>query len=130
MWFDNAIHKEKIKFMFNNEFSLDCVELENFLFYTYSSLRVVFHNKNIPKIFPNKWINNEFNSLTLVLDFGNIIHFECKGNNLGFECSPIIESIEGKTSLIIINNDFYLHCISEFLTIDDITPYLDQRWIK
>ncbi len=49
---------------------------------------------------------------------------------MGFECTPIIKSTREETTLAIENKDFYLHCVAGFMTIDDITPYLDQRWIK
>lgn len=55
MWFDNAIHKEKIGYMFDNKLSLENIEFEKFLFFDNTSLKVVFCSKNIPDHIPQKW---------------------------------------------------------------------------
>ncbi|NDL01550.1 Imm50 family immunity protein [Photorhabdus bodei] len=128
MWFENAIYKEKIKHMFNNELSIEHVEVEIVSFYAHSSLRLGFHSKNILTTFPDKWNKSEFNALSILLELGDIIHFECKGISLGFECTPTIEYKDNKIHMSIFHNNFYFNCIAQFLTIRDITPYLDERW--
>ena len=130
MWFKFATFNEKVKFMFNNEFPLDMVEFENFIFYARSSLRLVFNTHKVPQVYPDKWNKNEFNALTIKLDFYDIITFSCNGNTLGFECTPIIESTKDETSLTIIKNGFNLKIKSKTMSIREISPYLDERWIK
>ncbi|WP_323840658.1 Imm50 family immunity protein [Photorhabdus africana] len=130
MWFDNAIHKEKIKFMFNNELSIDDVEFENFIYHDFSILRIQLRGKKLPVTVPKKWSKNIYNSLSIILTLGNVSTLNVNGGKVGFECTPIIKSTREETTLTIENKDFYLHCVAGFMTIDDITPYLDQRWIK
>lgn len=130
MWFKFATFNEKVKFMFNNELPLDMVEFENFIFYARSSLRLVFNTHKVPQVYPDKWNKNEFNALTIKLDFYDIIMFSCNGNTLGFECTPIIESTKDETSLTIIKNGFNLKIKSKTMSIGEISPYLDERWIK
>ncbi|MBD2816678.1 hypothetical protein ID850_18525 [Xenorhabdus sp. Flor] len=128
MWFENAIYKEKIKHMFNDELSIEHVEFETLLFYAHSSLRIGFHSKNVPTTFPTKWDKIDFNALSIVLELGDIIDFESKGTRLGFECTPVIKYIGDEVHLHISHDNFYLNCVAQFLTIRDITPYLDERW--
>lgn len=49
MWFNFAHGKDKIKFMFNNELSINNAEFDNFLFYDLSKIRICFNTRNIPK---------------------------------------------------------------------------------
>ncbi|WP_240630261.1 Imm50 family immunity protein, partial [Brenneria alni] len=64
MWFKYAVGKEKINFMFNNDFSLLGLELISFSF-NHSSLYLSFSCRNIPEKYPIKWNKNSFNSLLL-----------------------------------------------------------------
>ncbi|WP_192903296.1 Imm50 family immunity protein [Photorhabdus khanii] len=130
MWFEKAMYKEKIKFMFNNELSIDDSILETFLYHTDSMLRISFHSDKLPKIFPEKWKKNEFNALKIILTFGGVKILEYQGGKIGIRCSPIIESEKEKIILSIKNNEFSIYCVANFMVIDDIIPYLDQRWIK
>ncbi|WP_052145723.1 Imm50 family immunity protein [Xenorhabdus nematophila] len=84
--------------------------------------------KKIPATYPKKWDNNGFNAMNLVLSMSNINSFESKGSRVGFICSPKINSTHHDSSIEIINKDFYLLCNADFLTIDGITPYIDERW--
>lgn len=43
MWFENAMGNEKIKFMFNNEFSMDSIQLESFELHYHSTLQLHFY---------------------------------------------------------------------------------------
>ncbi|WP_436876414.1 Imm50 family immunity protein [Siccibacter turicensis] len=128
MWFEHAVFNEKIKFMFNNELSIENVEVEDFLYYSTSMLRIGMKTKTLPKTTPDKWKKNKFNSLSITLEFGNVRRFECRGGDIGFECTPIIVSNKEKTLLTIENENFYLYCESDFMTIKDISPFLDCRW--
>lgn len=107
---------------------LSVLNLILFLFYAHSSLRLGFHSKNVPATFPTKWDKKEFNALSIVLELGDIIHFESKGTSLGFECTPTIEYKDDRVHVCISHDNFYFNCIAQFLTIRDITPYLDERW--
>jgi hypothetical protein len=126
MWFEYAHGKEKIIHMFNSELSLVDVVFESFLFYTHSSLRVNFHVKKIPQHVPEKWKTVKFNSIRINLEFSNIIKFESKGCNLGFRCTPMIYFNDNNIYLIIKDKDFELRCISEFMEIQDIAPFLGR----
>lgn len=130
MWFNNAIYKEKVDFMFGGELSIKNVEFEDFLYHSGSILRVSFRSRDIPKKIPDKWKVKKFNTLVLTLSFGNVSLFECKGRNIGFNCAPVIVSKQKEVTLLIENEHFYLECVAGFMIIDDITPCLDERWIK
>ncbi|XUA20896.1 Imm50 family immunity protein [Citrobacter sp. OP27] len=124
MWFEYAHGKEKIIHMFNSELSLDDVVFESFIFYTHSSLRVNFYVKKIPQHVPEKWEAVKFNAIKINLEFSNVTKFESKGCNLGFRCTPAIYFNDGNIYLIIKDKDFELSCISEFMEIQDIAPFL------
>ncbi|WP_338803683.1 Imm50 family immunity protein [Xenorhabdus griffiniae] len=128
MWFKNAIRNEQIKYMFNNEFDISEVEFISYTFHRHSSLQLCFICKKIPSVYPEKWNKKGFNAMSLVLSMSNINSFESKGNKVNFICSPQISSTDSSTSIEIINEDFYLLCNADFLTIDGITPYIDERW--
>ncbi|BEN63819.1 hypothetical protein SMKC072_16410 [Serratia marcescens] len=42
MWFENAIGKEKIKFMFNNELNIKNIEVDNLSLEHFSDLKIGF----------------------------------------------------------------------------------------
>ncbi|QXF34509.1 hypothetical protein CE143_16125 [Photorhabdus luminescens] len=128
MWFEHAMYKEKIHFMFNGELSINNVEFEDFLYHTGSILRIGIRSRNIPKNIPEKWKKREFNALVITLSFGNVTQFECKGGGVGFNCSPVISSKPEEITLLIENKDFHLQCVAGFMIIDDVSPYLDERW--
>jgi len=128
MWFEHAIGKEKINFLFNNELSLVDVGLESFYFHSYSTLRFHFICKKIPSSYPEKWNKEGFNSLSLVFNLGEILSFESKGNKVGFICTPDLVTQKDKSSISIFNDDLIINCEAKFLTIEGITPYIDERW--
>lgn len=128
MWFEYAIGNEKIRFMFDNEFSLDSIQLDSFRLHYYSTLQLHFLCKNMPDIYPEKWKKEKINAISLILNLGDILYLEVKGKEVGFICSPDIVTGKEKSSIKIINNDFHLQCESKFLTIESITPYIDERW--
>ncbi len=129
MWFDFAHGKEKVKFMFNNELSLDGSEFENFLFYDLSKIRMCFNTKYMPKKTPDKWRNIEFNGLSITLILVGINNLNLRGERMGFICSPVIERIGNEIIFSIDSgDDFHLSCAAEVIVIDSIEPYLDQRW--
>lgn len=129
MWFDFVHGKEKIKFMFNNELSLDDSEFDNFLFYDLSKIRICFNTSHIPKKIPDKWKNIEFNGLSITLTLVGINKLNIRGERVGFICSPVIEKIDDEMIFSIDNGDkFNLSCAAETIVFDSIEPYLDQRW--
>jgi len=72
MWFGFALGKEKIKFMFDNSFSLSDLELISFSF-NHSNVHLVFSSKKIPNKYPAKWNEEGFNSLVLNITLSGII---------------------------------------------------------
>jgi len=128
MWFEHAQFKEKVKFMFNNELSLENVEFENFLFYDIRSFKITFCSKTIPKVVPKKWKESSFNVLTITLNFTNVKEIKCDLKEIGFICNPSIEFID-KDIVVSVNqgeNNFKL--ISEFMFLDEVTPHFDLRY--
>lgn len=129
MWFDLAHGKEKIKFMFDNDLSLDDSEFENFLFYDLSKIKISFNTRRIPKKIPDKWRSKEFNGISVVLILVGISDLNLHGSRVGFECLPLIEKKDDKIMFSICNgNNFNLSCSTELIVVDSIEPYLDQRW--
>lgn len=128
MWFNNALGKEKITFMFGGELSLQSVEVSSFSFERFSDVTFQFHSRNIPSSYPEKWNESEFNALSVIITFGGIIELDVKGKGIGFICSPEISSGESYSEIKICSNQLNINCKSRFLTIVSITPYLDERW--
>jgi len=128
MWFDNALGKEKIKFIFGGELSLQSVEVSSFSFERFSDVTFQFYSRNIPSSYPEKWSKSKFNTLSVVITFGGVIELDVKGKGIGFICSPEISSSENHSEIKICSNQLYINCKSKFLTIESITPYLDERW--
>ena len=127
MWYEYAVGKEKINFMFGGDFLLDDLELIAFSF-EISRLHLVFSSRKIPKKYPRKWDSDNFNSLIINITLSDIIYFESKGFNVMFTSTPTIE-IKKEYSTIDINNPkLHLYCKSNYLTINEIKPYIDERW--
>ena len=99
MWFDNAHGKEKITYIFNNELSLSEIELDKLIFHDISRLTLGFNIKNLPSLIPEKWEKNKLNTLALTLTFTEVSTIKLDGKKIGFECTPIIDAIENKTTL-------------------------------
>lgn len=128
MWFQNAIGKEKIKFMFDNELSIQRIEVDSFSLERFSDLKFHFFCNEIPKKYPKKWNETGFNALSLIITFGDVIQLNVIGSRVGFFCSPIINSLSDYSEITIKNSDLDFYCRSRFLTIESITPYIDERW--
>lgn len=128
MWFSHALHKEKIIHMFGDVFEIKGIELSGFYFHSTSSIRFLFKIKGIPENHPKKWAGSNYNAMSLVLVFDGIKKFKANGCKINFTCSPEINSCIGVSSINISNDDFNISCESEFLTIEGITPYIDERW--
>lgn len=128
MWFRNALGKEKIQFMFNNELSIQSVEISSFSLERFSDLKFNFYCKEIPSKYPGKWSKEGFNALSLVVTFGDVIQLDITGSRVGFFCSPIINSLKDYSEIKIKHNDLNLYCKSKFLTIEGVAPYIDERW--
>jgi len=128
MWFQNALGKEKIQFMFNNELDIQVVEIHGFSMENFSDLKFNFICKKIPKKYPEKWNKDIFNALNFDITFENITQLDITGSRIGFFCSPIIKSSPNLAEIKVEHNSFKLYCSSDFLTIGEIVPYLDERW--
>lgn len=128
MWFQNALGKEKIQFMFNNELDIQLLEIQEFSMKDFSDLKLKFICKNVPKKHPEKWGKEGFNALSLVITFGDITQLNITGSKIGFFCSPTITSLPTYSEINIEHDDLRLYCKSKFLTVEGITPYLDERW--
>lgn len=128
MWFQNAIGKEKIQFMFNNDLEIQWVEVNGFSMERFSDLKFNFVLNKVPNKHPEKWSKEHFNALSLTIIFSDVIHFDISGSKVGFFCSPIITSSKDYAEIKIESNGLKLYCKSRFLTIDTIQPYLDERW--
>lgn len=63
-----------------------------------------------------------------MLTFGDVVELDVKGMKVGFVCSPVIISTENYSKISITDEKLNFHCQSNFLTIEGITPYLDERW--
>ena len=113
MWFDFAIHKEKIIHMFGGFLEIKGDELNGFYFHDISSIRFLFSIKGIPDQHPKKWDGGNYNAMNVVLGFDGIKKFN---------------SSTGKSSINIDSDEFSIFCESEFVTIESITPYIDIRW--
>ncbi|EDT1662088.1 hypothetical protein CUB49_003420, partial [Salmonella enterica subsp. enterica serovar Cerro] len=94
----------------------------------FSDLKFNFVCKNIPKKYPEKWNKDHFNALSLIITFGDIIQLDVTGTKICFYCSPIITSSLDCSEIKIEHDDLKLYCRSKFLTIEEINPYLDERW--
>lgn len=131
-WFDLAYGNEKIKFMFNNEISLEDVEFEKLIFSNVSCITFYFKIKKIPKTIPEKWKKREFNALYLTLTFvGRVggVELTLQGNRIGFVCSPIINKVDNGVQIIIDNKDgFHLSCTAEIFRIQPIETFMDKHW--
>lgn len=129
MWFDFVQGGEKIKQMFNNEFSLNGAELESFGFYNFSKIWLRFNTNKIPKSVPDEWKMQEFNGISILLTLSDIKKLNLQGKNVEAECSPTINKTDdGVIFTIEDNNEFHLVCIAEVIDIESIEPYIDIRW--
>lgn len=128
MWFEFAHGKEKINSMFNNELSLSCVEFSQFVYYDKSRLKLQFSSRNIPLSVPNKWNRNEFNALAISLAFTEVLTLDMSGGNIGFTCTPNIDYIDNSIRVLISEGDFKFSLKANHMFIDEVRPYIDQRW--
>ena len=123
-WFDLAYGNEKIRFIFNNELSLEDVEIRKLVFNDISSIRLFFVIRNIPKIIPEKWKKRDFNSIYLTLTCIGIHESILQGTNMGFRCSPVLTKINDGVQITIDNKDgFHLSCIADLFDIESIETH-------
>jgi len=123
MWLKNAHGKEKVKFMFNNELSLDDSLLALFLYYDSSIFRIEFHVDKIPILIPEKWKKHKYDFISVKIEFCSVNKLSISGGNLGFRCSPVFSWDNEKPALSIKENNFSLCCIAESMFIGEITPF-------
>ncbi|MFS2223468.1 Imm50 family immunity protein [Pantoea sp. B65] len=84
MWFDNALHKEKITHMFDGGLDICNAELTGFSFYGHSSVKFSFNIKGLPKKHPKKWDGCGYSAINLVLGFDGVRNFKCEGGRVFF----------------------------------------------
>ena len=65
MWFDNAIGKEKINFLFDGELSMELVEFDGFTFERFSDISCRFFTRKIPSCYQKN--GKRVNSMPFVL---------------------------------------------------------------
>ncbi|MFB6324857.1 Imm50 family immunity protein [Pantoea deleyi] len=128
MWFEYALHKEKITHIFGGVFELKDAQLNGFYFHETSSIRFLFSIKGIPQQHPKKWIGNGYNAMNIVLGFDGIKKFNANCCTVNFICNPAIHSSQGKSTISIESEVGSVFCESEFLIIENISPYTDIRW--
>ncbi|MDX5631098.1 MULTISPECIES: Imm50 family immunity protein [unclassified Brenneria] len=128
MWFDYAHGKEKINFMFDNELPLENSEFCSFTYHDISKLSLRFNTRFIPKKLPNKWTENEFNSISVLLTFTEVLSLKVNLKNINFICTPDVKLIDNSIMLSIENKESSFRCLANFMFIDEIKPHLDQRW--
>jgi hypothetical protein len=128
MWFKNAIGKEKIQFMFDNELHMQYVEIDSISLERFSDLKLKFLLKGMPLKHPEKWDKEEFNALNVEVTFGDLIQLNITGSRVGFFCSPVINSLSEYSEIKIEHKNLTLYCRAKFLTINSISPYIDERW--
>jgi len=128
MWFENAIGKEKIQFMFKNELDIKSIEVDSFSLERFSDLKFIFFCKHVPKTHPEKWGKVKFNALKIEITFGDVIQMNVSGTRVGFICSPMIKSSNNYSEIKIQHDSLELYCKAKFLTIEGIYPYVDERW--
>lgn len=128
MWFEFALHKEKITHMFGGLFEIKDAELNGFYFHEKSSIRFLFGIKGIPDKHPKKWDGYGYNAMNVVISFDVIKKFSANGCEINFRCNPEIISSLGKSSINIDSDEMSIFCESEFLKIESISPYIDIRW--
>ncbi|WP_312974397.1 Imm50 family immunity protein [Atlantibacter sp.] len=128
MWFDHAYGKENINFMFDNELSLNGSEFHSFIYHDTSKLSLRFNTRVIPKRLPKKWMENEFNSISVLLTFTEVLSLKVDLNNINFICSPEVKLIDNSILISVKNKKSSFICLANFMFIDEITPHLDHRW--
>jgi len=45
-----------------------------------------------------------------------------------FTSTPMVETTKERSVVKIESPELYFYCKARFLTIDDIKPYIDDRW--
>lgn len=101
MWFERALHKEKITHMFGDVFELKDAQLNGFYFHETSSIRFLFSIKGIPQKHPQKWDGNGYNAMNIVLGFDGVKNFNANCCKVNFICNPDIHSSQGKSTISI-----------------------------
>ncbi|WP_276643853.1 Imm50 family immunity protein [Siccibacter turicensis] len=128
MWFKNAIGKEKIDNMFKGKLDIHDVEIGSFSMERFSDLEMHFYCRNLPDNYPAKWESENFNAISIIITFGDILQFNVNGSRVGFFCNPAIDSYENHSEITIKSDLLNLYCKSKFLTIESVRPYIDERW--
>ncbi|MGC7560385.1 Imm50 family immunity protein [Pasteurella sp. PK-2025] len=121
-WFERAIGKEKIIYMFNGNIDVNEIYLHKILFYDYT-LTIFFHILNIPQEFPKKWNDNDFNAISMQLSFSDVNYFNVYGNSLFNKIGKLNISVDNNiVKMHFEGNEAHIICESDFYFIDNITP--------
>ncbi|EEX51410.1 hypothetical protein HMPREF0621_0214 [Pasteurella dagmatis ATCC 43325] len=121
-WFEKAIGKEKIIYMFNGNIDVNEIYLHKILFYDYT-LTIFFHILNIPQEFPKKWNDNDFNAISMQLSFSDVNYFNVHGKNLFNKIGKLNISVDNNiVKMNFAGDDVNIICESDFYFIDNITP--------
>ncbi|WP_424411695.1 Imm50 family immunity protein [Pasteurella sp. PK-2025] len=121
-WFEKAIGKEKIIYMFNGNIDVNEIYLHKILFYDYT-LTIFFHILNIPQEFPKKWNDNDFNAISMQLSFSDVNYFNVYGNSLFNKIGKLNISVDNNiVKMNFAGDDVNIICESDFYFIDNITP--------
>lgn len=123
MWFDNAIGCEKIKFMFNNELSINSVQVIDLIIE--GNCNVIFKLKclDMPDFIPKKWKEKQASAIYLVLKFTDVSNLSIHGLLPGLTLTPSIVSGTQVSEIFIDTGQARLHCTSRWLFIEDLSPY-------
>ncbi|WP_230477964.1 Imm50 family immunity protein [Dickeya solani] len=70
--------------MFDNELSIQRIEVNSFSLERFSDLKFHFFCNEIPRKFPVKWRGEGFNALSLVIVFGDVTQLNIVGSRVGF----------------------------------------------
>lgn len=127
MWFENAIDKEQIRYLFADDFLINELLLDMVIFEG-RHLKFMFSCKEIPKVYPVKWKRSDFNALELEITMHDILSFESKGVCSSITCSPKITTEKDFSIIQIEHPDLYIYCKAKHLLIGKIKPYMDDRW--
>lgn len=123
-WFEKAIGKEKILYMFNGELDVGEIYVHNVLCYDYT-LRILFYVLNIPSTTPKKWNEKAFNAIRVKLSFSDLKSFSVCGENAFNKRGALkIDVNDNKVRMNIDGEGINIMCESDGYFIDEIEPEL------
>lgn len=121
-WYDGAVSKEKIIYMFNGDFPLSDICIESIAIYE-KIVVCSFITNYIPSKYPEKWKLENFNAISFELSFSDLIDFSFNGDHLFGNYGELI--IQKKDDVIHINfksSNIDLSFTANYMFINDIKP--------